>query len=79
MTTATPKSETNSKRPSHDLFHISGNGDDSQWSKIGAAWEHQDGKGFSLQIDLMPTQPNRFALRMAKPKSTGEAEATADA
>ena len=79
MTTTPTKSNPKGKLPSHDLFHITGNGDDSQWTKIGAAWAHQDGKGFSLQIDLMPTQPNRFALRVTKPKSNCEGEASEEA
>lgn len=69
---ATTSASSKGKLPSHDLFHITGNNDDSQWTKIGAAWTHQDGKGFSLQIDLMPTNANRFALREAKPKANSE-------
>ena len=26
----------------------------SNWSKIGAAWPHNDGKGFNLQLDCIP-------------------------
>ncbi len=24
------------------------------WTRIGAAWSHEDGEGFNLQIDVMP-------------------------
>jgi hypothetical protein len=43
------------KNPSHNIFQvIERQGADSIWNKIGAAWIHQDGKGFNLQFNVIP-------------------------
>ena len=34
---------------------IDGN-DKAKWAKIGAAWPHQDGKGLSVELELMPVR-----------------------
>jgi len=37
------------------------------WIKIGAAWEHEDGKGFGIQIDAIPVGfDGRIVLREPK-------------
>jgi len=28
--------------------------DKSTWTRVGAAWPHKDGKGFSIQLDAVP-------------------------
>lgn len=43
-------------------WHVSDKGEKSFWTRIGAAWEHEDGKGLNLTLDLLP--PNgRVVLR----------------
>ncbi len=37
--------------------------DKAKWMKIGAAWPHQDGNGFSVELELMPVQAVRIHLR----------------
>jgi len=37
--------------------------DKSFWTRIGAAWDHDDGKGFTLQLDLVPVSGGRIVLR----------------
>jgi hypothetical protein len=39
-------------------------------TRIGAMWPHEDGKGYSLDLELMPTQGGRIILRAFEPKST---------
>lgn len=58
-------------QPSHILYHVPQDDSDSKyWQKIGAAWEHKDGKGFSLQIDYIPVNSDgRLALRLNEPKA----------
>ncbi|MEO0486255.1 MAG: hypothetical protein AAF092_10125 [Pseudomonadota bacterium] len=34
----------------------------SIWTKIGAAWEHRDGKGFEVRMEAMPLD-GRLVLR----------------
>jgi hypothetical protein len=33
------------------------------WTRIGAAWEHKDGKGLTVQLDLVPVNAGRIVLR----------------
>jgi len=54
--------------PSHEIFHVSGEGDNAYWTKIGAAWEHGDGNGYNLQLELVPLASNRVVLRKFTPK-----------
>jgi hypothetical protein len=39
--------------------------------RIGAAWEHEDGEGLTLQLDLLPVTGGRIVLR--KPKEDDHA------
>ena len=39
-----------SKTPSHIVYHVRDReGGEPIWTRIGAAWPHKDGKGFSLK------------------------------
>lgn len=33
------------------------------WTKIGAAWNHKDGKGINIETDFVPVGDGRFVLR----------------
>jgi hypothetical protein len=57
-----------SSKSSHDILAISsGNADDpSSWVKIGCAWEHEDGQGLSLKLDLLPINYQRLVVRHRK-------------
>ena len=35
------------------------------WTRIGAAWPHEDGEGFNVQIDVMPFD-GKIVLRTPK-------------
>jgi hypothetical protein len=39
-------------------------GDKGFWTRIGAAWEHKDGGGLTLQLDLVPVNGGRIVLRV---------------
>lgn len=45
-----------------------GEGESKQsfWNRIGAAWEHEDGAGLTLQLDLVPVNGGRIVLRSPK-------------
>ena len=45
------------------------------WTRIGAAWKHRDGEGYTLQLDLAPAAPGRIVLRRADVKPEEEAGA----
>jgi hypothetical protein len=50
-TTAT---STEPKTPVFQAWHVANKGDDSFWTKVGAAWPHRDGKGLSLILSVIP-------------------------
>lgn len=52
------------KAPAYVAYHVTDKGDDkSFWTRIGAAWDHEDGKGLTLQLDLVPVAGGRVVLR----------------
>ena len=56
------KTET-SKRPTHRVYAVTKNGDKSFWTEIGAAWSHQDGKGFNVKLDYLPLNGAEIVIR----------------
>lgn len=56
----------NEKKPApHAVYVVEGEGDKAFWTKIGAAWSHQDGKGFNIQLSCLPLN-GRLVLRDPK-------------
>ena len=51
--------------PSLIAYHVAARGENAFWTRIGAAWEHEDGRGLSVQLDLIPAMEGRFVLREA--------------
>jgi hypothetical protein len=65
MTTTNTTETTASKSPSHVAYQVRDReGRKGFWTRIGAAWAHADGKGFSIQIDAVPLD-GRITLRVA--------------
>lgn len=63
-------------RPTHAVYVIEGEGDKAFWTKVGAAWPHEDGEGFNLQLTALPLN-GRLVIRKPKPVSTGALETAA--
>ncbi|HZZ22386.1 MAG TPA: hypothetical protein VFE60_07355 [Roseiarcus sp.] len=63
------KTET-SKRPTHRVYAVTKNGDKSFWTEIGAAWSHQDGKGFNVKLDYLPLTGAEIVIR--EPRTEGD-------
>jgi len=61
--------ETNSKSPTHIAYAVREAKDQGKgfWTRIGAAWPHQDGKGFNVQLDCVPLD-GAIQLRLASDK-----------
>jgi hypothetical protein len=65
------KNERNQKReaqgPAFIAYHVvdRGEGDSKKsfWTRIGAAWDHDDGKGFTLDLELVPVNGGRIVVR----------------
>ena len=64
------ESNTNtSKAPSHTAYQVrSREGQKGFWTRIGSAWPHNDGQGFSIQLDAMPLD-GRITLRNVAEKN----------
>jgi hypothetical protein len=57
-----------SKVPTHIAYHVRNTEDGkSFWTRIGATWPHGDGKGFNLDIDLVPLN-GKITLRLPAEK-----------
>jgi hypothetical protein len=65
------KNERNEKRETHGpafiAYHVTDRGEGKEkksfWTRIGAAWDHDDGKGFTLDLDLIPLNGGRIVVR----------------
>jgi hypothetical protein len=65
-----------SKKPTHDLCFVRERKDQkAHWTKIGAAWAHEDNGGLNLQFDFLPTDlsKGRIVVRVRTEKTQGEA------
>jgi hypothetical protein len=57
------------KAPSYIAYHVrDSKTGDGFWTRIGSAWTHADGKGFNIQVDVMPLD-GRISLRIPTEKS----------
>ena len=56
--------ETTSKAPSHIAYHVRDGKDKGFWTRIGVAWQHKDGKGFNIQLDVVPLD-GRIQVRVS--------------
>lgn len=57
---------TASTTPTHHVYVVEGEGNNAFWTKIGAAWTHDDGNGLNLTLKLLPLD-GRVVIRTAKP------------
>jgi hypothetical protein len=67
--TSAESTQTSSNAPTHIAFQVreakEGKG---FWTRIGSAWAHKDGKGFTVQLDAVPID-GRISLRVPEEKS----------
>lgn len=54
--------------PAFVLWSVDGDGPNARWTRVGAAWNHQDGKGFNLRCNAIPLQ-GRLVARVYVPKA----------
>jgi len=50
------------KAPDFLAWHITQKAEKSFWNKVGAAWKHRDGNGYTIQLDVVPIN-GRIVLR----------------
>jgi hypothetical protein len=63
--------EQEANTPALVAYHVPDR-ENAIWTRIRAAWSHKDGKGFSLQLDLVPAASGKIVLRNFEPKEQGE-------
>ncbi|MFN3634349.1 MAG: hypothetical protein ACK4UZ_01285 [Rhizobium rhizophilum] len=63
----TKKQKPKNAQPTHIVYHVQERGGDKKgiWTRIGAMWPHEDGKGFNIQVSLIPTD-GRLTIRAAE-------------
>ena len=61
-----------SRRPTHRIFRVIGEGQSASWTPIGAAWANKDGLGFNLACDAVPLS-GRIVMRAIKERPEQEA------
>ncbi len=60
------------RAPTYIAWHVTGDGDNkAYWTRIGAAWPHQDGEGLTLHLDLVPVSGGRIVLRHPSENNNG--------
>ena len=61
------------KQPTHYVYHVrdGAESDKSYWTKIGAAWPHKDGKGFNMELELIPVS-NGGTLKLTLREATAK-------
>jgi hypothetical protein len=68
MTATSPQESAPGKAPSHVAYQVRDReGKKSFWTRIGSAWAHADGKGFNIQLEVVPLD-GRITLRIASEK-----------
>ena len=64
MTKTKTNQQTASKAPSHVAYQVRDReGGKAFWTRIGSAWPHADGQGFTIQIEAVPLD-GRITLRV---------------
>lgn len=66
----TNQTETTGKKPTHAVYYLKpkADSDQSDWIKVGAAWEHGDQAGMNLLLNILG-QNVPVIVRRIKPKA----------
>lgn len=51
--------------PSHGVFVVENEGASAFWTRIGVAWQHNDGEGLNVQLSAIPVG-GRIVIRTRK-------------
>ena len=64
------KSKQN-RAPTHRLYVVKGEGEQTRWTEVGAAWPNRDGHGFSIMLDAVPLGGRLVLREIADSEETG--------
>ena len=61
--------KTKRRTPDFHVYMVRDGAEGSKgfWTKIGAAWSHEDGEGFNVTLEAFPTS-GQLVIRKPKPK-----------
>lgn len=65
---------TTNNRPTHQIFHVVGEGKQARWTEIGVGWSHSKGDGLNVQLNFQPLNPGRLVILPAKAKDATKQE-----
>ena len=59
--------------PTHEVYHVRNTPDQEKgfWTKVGAMWQHKDGKGFDIVFEIQVAEP-RLVARVREEKKEDE-------
>ncbi len=64
-----------SNKPSHRIYAVTKRtSGENDWTEVGAAWAHKDGKGFSLKLEYLPLNGGELSLRIPSEKKSETTE-----
>lgn len=64
--------QTQSYNPTHQVFNVLDDGENTRWTQIGVAWTHKDNEGLSLAINCTPVIKGKTVIRKIKPKNANK-------
>lgn len=56
-------SENVKTKPAYEAFVVDESGNNAHWTKVGAAWTHEDGKGLNVSIAAGLSVSGKIVLR----------------
>lgn len=62
---------TTTKKPAFIAYAVTGEGKQAFWTRIGSAWPHQHGEGFSIELNALPVQGRIVLMPPKADDSTG--------
>ena len=65
---------TTTKKPAFIAYAVTGEGKQAFWTRIGSAWQHQQGEGFNLELNALPVQGRIVLMPPKAEESTESAE-----
>ena len=69
MTTSKKTPSRKGKAPPFVAYHVNDRGDAKAfWTRIGSAWSHDDGKGFTILADVIPLDGRIVVRPRTEPK-----------
>lgn len=69
--TQTATDTTTINQPAFIAWQVTERGEKTHWHKVGASWQHKDGKGMTLALDVLPLK-GRIVLREPSDKDREE-------